>query len=90
MLIAVVAGAATALALVWRVPAPLVLPAICLLALSAAIAVSAVAWLLARHNGAASINCWDIAGALTFVSVFAALLSEPELVLALLDTQRTE
>ena len=68
---------------------PLVLPAVGVLAIIAAIAVAAIAWLTAQRL-TATVNYWDIAGALTFVGIFAALLSDPELALPLLESQRTE
>jgi hypothetical protein len=39
---------------------------------------------------ATALTYWDIAGALTVVGIFAALLSEPELALPLLEDQRTK
>ena len=91
LLTAVVAsvGAAATCFLVWALPPPLVLPSIGVLAIAAAIAVAGIAWLTTQHV-TASISYWDIAGALTFIGIFATLLSEPELALPLLESQRTE
>jgi hypothetical protein len=86
---AVFAGASATSALVWTLPAPLVLPAIGVLATLAAAIVALIAWLTAQQMSA-SLTYWDVVGALTLVGVFAALLSEPELVLPLLENQRTE
>ena len=80
---------AGASALVWTLPAPLVLPAIGVLATLAAAAMALVAWLTAQQMTTA-LTYWDIAGALTVVGIFAALLSEPELALPLLEDQRTK
>jgi hypothetical protein len=83
------AGASAAGTLVWTLPAPLVLPAIGVLATLAAAAMALVAWLTAQQMTTA-LTYWDIAGALTVVGIFAALLSEPELALPLLEDQRTK
>ncbi len=80
------AGAAATCILIWALPPPLVLPAVGVLAIAGAIA---VAWLTAQRM-TATVDYWDIAGALTFVGIFAALLSDPELALPLLKSQRTE
>jgi hypothetical protein len=84
------AGAAVAAVLARALPPPLVLPAICVLALAAAIAVAGIACLSIRRSRTAGITHWDLAGALTIVSIFAALLSEPELALPLLESPPTE
>lgn len=91
LLAAVVAGVGTAAAgaLVWTLPPPLVLPAVATLAIVAATLVAAIAWVTAQR-ASTPLTYWDVAGALTFVGVFAALLSDPELALPLLETQRTE
>jgi hypothetical protein len=83
------AGAGAASVLVWALPPPLVLPAVGVLAIIAAIAVAAIAWLTAQRM-TASVSYWDIAGALTVIGIFASLLSDPELALPLLESQRTE
>jgi hypothetical protein len=83
------AGASTACILIWTMPAPLVLPAIGVLATLAAAAVALIAWLMAQR-AAATLTYWDIAGALTLVGVVATLLSEPELALPFFDNQPTD
>lgn len=83
------AGASTACLLLWTVPTPLVLPAICVLATLSAGALALIAWATAQRL-AAALSYWDVAGALTLIGVFAALLSEPELALPLIDNQRTD
>ena len=83
------AGTAAACILIWAMPPPLVLPAVGVLATVTAIAVAGGAWLTAQRV-TTTVNYWDIAGALTFIGVFATLLSEPELALPLLESQRTE
>jgi hypothetical protein len=81
-----VAGASAACALVFTLPPPLVLPAIGVLATLAAGIVALVA-LTAARQAAAAITYWDVAGALTLIGIVATLLSEPELVLPLLNQQ---
>jgi hypothetical protein len=83
------AGASTACTLIWTMPAPLVLPAIGVLATLAAAAVALIAWLKAQR-AAANLTYWDIAGALTLVGVVATLLSQPELALPFFDNQPTD
>ena len=83
------AGAATAGTSIMALPAPLVLPAIGVLATLGAMAMALIAWSAAKQIGEA-LTYWDIAGALTLIGVFATLLSEPELALPLLDNQRTQ
>jgi len=76
------AGALGALAS--RLPLPLVLPMLSLILLAAAVAAA----LLARLDPARDAQrpgYWDLSGALTFAGISAALLSEPEAVLPLLE-----
>jgi len=82
-------GASACCALVWTLPAPLVLPAIGVLATLAAALAALIAWLTTRQP-APAVTFWDVAGALTLIGIVATLLSEPELVLPFLDNQRTE
>jgi len=83
------AGASAACTLVWTLPAPLVLPAVGVLATLAAAAMAMMAWLTVQPT-ALALTYWDVVGALTLVGIFATLLSEPELALPLLENQRTE
>ena len=68
----------------WTLPTQLVLPIVCLAALATACLIGLLAWnsptLDGRHP-----NYWDIAGALTFIAMCAAILSEPDQVLPLLE-----
>ena len=83
-------GASASCALVWTLPAPLVLPAIGMLAIVTAALIALIAWGSAARPLAPTVTCWDVAGALTLIGIVATLLSEPELVLPFLDNQRTE
>jgi hypothetical protein len=65
-------------------PPAFTLPTVCLTALAAAGATAAFAWnSRVRHQG--HPNYWDIAGALTFVGMCAAMLSEPDQLWPLLE-----
>jgi hypothetical protein len=81
------AGAAlvgTFLVSVFALPRQLVLPVVCLAALAMAAAAAFIAWrsgaLDQRHP-----TYWDIAGALAFIGMSAAILSEPDQVFPLLE-----
>jgi hypothetical protein len=77
--------AATVVVSTWTVSPALTLPAVCLAALAAAGAVAAVAWnTQARDRGRP--NYWDLAGALTFLGMCAAMLSEPDQLWPLLES----
>jgi hypothetical protein len=66
-------------------PPAVTLPTVCLAALVAAGATAAFAWISrARHQR--HPNYWDIAGALAFVGMCAAMLSEPDQLLPLLES----
>ena len=68
----------------WMLPTQLVLPIVCLAALAAACLIGVVAWNSPTRDGPRP-NYWDIAGALTFIAMCAAILSEPDQVLPLLE-----
>jgi hypothetical protein len=60
------------------IPRPLVLPVLCLIAIASAAMVSFFAWHRGLTNDRQRITAWDIAGALAFVGVAAAILSNPD------------
>jgi hypothetical protein len=74
----------------WILPTPLVLPATSIFAVAAASLVAAVAWAAAGLPATERVTYWDVAGALTFIGICAALLSDPEQVIPLLETRRTD
>jgi uncharacterized membrane protein YfcA len=80
---------ATLLVSVWTLPVQLVLPAVCIAALAAACVVGLVAW-RSRAANRRHPTYWDIAGALTFVGMCAAVLSEPDQVLPLLQVAASD
>jgi hypothetical protein len=66
------------------IPAPLILPVVSTLLLLGAAILALVAW---RQPGADPRlpNYWDVSGALTLAGIGAALLSEPDAVLPLME-----
>jgi hypothetical protein len=77
--------AATLALSAWRLPPAFVLPIVCLAALVAAAGAAAFAW-SSRAQDQGHPNYWDVAGALTFVGMCAAMLSEPDQLWPLLET----
>jgi 4-hydroxybenzoate polyprenyltransferase len=71
----------------WTFPAPLVLPAFSVVAVMAASCVAALAWTQPHRPRAQRITYWDIAGALAFIGAGAALLSDPEQAMPLLEAR---
>jgi hypothetical protein len=66
-------------------PAPLILPVVSTLLLFAALTLALVAWRRPIADPRQP-NYWDVSGALTLAGIGAALLSEPDAVLPLLET----
>lgn len=82
-------GAAAAIAAaLWflpgTLPAPLVLPVVSTLLLLAAALIALVAWWRPAPHPSLP-GYWDVSGALTMAGIGAALLSEPDAVLPLLE-----
>jgi len=76
-----VAAAAPLLLLTSLLPSPLVLPALSLLALVCAAAVSLVAWWSRAPRQSDGITLWDVAGAAALIGFAAGMLSGPEHIL---------
>jgi hypothetical protein len=74
--------AAASLISFWLMPPQLLLPTVCLAALATACAVGLIAW-RSRARAQRRPNYWDVAGALTFIAMCAAILSEPDQVFTL-------
>ena len=68
----------------WALPSQLVLPVMCLAALATAAVVALVAW-TRRTPDRRHPTYWEIAGALTFIGMCAAILSEPDQVVRLFE-----
>lgn len=79
------AGLASFATAMWILPHALVLPAFSILAVAAAAAFSLLAWRQTRARDPDRVTYWDLAGAATLVGIFAALLSDPQQVLPLLE-----
>jgi hypothetical protein len=82
-----VAGIGTFAVLLWLLPAPLILPAISVLLLAAACGIALLAWRRPRPHQS-QLSYWDLAGAVTFIGIVAALLSEPDQALPLLESSQ--
>lgn len=82
------AAAATLLAAAALVPAPLILPVLSAVLVLMAGIVAALAWSVPPARNRPRLDHWDISGALAFLGFCAALLSEPEQVLPLLEAAR--
>ncbi|MEX0590459.1 MAG: hypothetical protein WD207_05190 [Xanthobacteraceae bacterium] len=68
----------------WTLPPQLVLPTVSLVALASACIVAFIAW-RSRPRDRRHPTHWDIAGALTFIGMCAAILSEPDQVVPFLQ-----
>ena len=82
-LAAAVAGFGAAAALL---PGPLVLPAVSAGMMLLACAIALVAW--KRPADERGLTYWDVTGALAFLGICAALLSDPEHALPLMENAR--
>jgi hypothetical protein len=76
-------GLAAFVASLWLLPRPLILPALSVLLLGIAF----VAWRRPKPHQS-QLSYWDLAGAVTFVGIAAALLSEPDQALPLMEGSR--
>lgn len=74
----------------WALPQPLVLPALSILLIAAAAATALVALRQPQEPSRERVTYWDVSGALTFIGICAALLSDSAQVLPLLETPRTD
>jgi hypothetical protein len=90
--IALAIGACTGIALfatsIWALPLPIVLPVFSVFAICVAIIAASLAWWTSQHLTTSGLNYWDVSGVMTIVGVFAALLSDPEQVLPLLEARQ--
>ena len=74
--------------LVLFLPPPLILPAISTLLLAAAGGIALIAWRRPRPHQS-MVSYWDLAGAMTFIGIAAARMSEPDQALPLLEASYT-
>jgi hypothetical protein len=85
-----VVGAAAAGLSAWMLPVALVLPILSILVIAAAGLTALIAWMRPQRRSSDRITYWDIAGALTFIGLCAALLSDPEQALPLFEARRPQ
>lgn len=94
-------AAATLVSLSWlSLPATLALPAFSVICMTSATFVALLAWLKptriaagrlgANRLNAIRLTAWDIVGALTLIGISAALLSDPEQAIPLLEARQTD
>ncbi len=80
-------GLGSAALAAWLLPLPLVLPVLSIGAVLAAVGVATVALRRPKNLAAARVTYWDMAGALTLIGICAALLSDPEAVIPILESR---
>lgn len=73
--------------LVLFLPPPLILPALSTLLLAAAGGIALIAWRRPCPHQS-MLSYWDLAGAVTFIGIAAALMSEPDQALPLFEASR--
>ncbi len=77
------------LLLTWLLPRPLVLPALCLIAIVGAGVASLSRGRRGTNLDPRHVTAWDVAGALAFIGFAAAMLSNPEHVIHFADDVAT-
>ena len=85
-----IAAAAPGIAVLWLMPAPVILPAFGLAFLAAAGSLGLLAWRLGLKRRTEHINLWDVAGACAFIGFAAGIISQPEQVLQLFGHGTTD
>lgn len=71
-------------------PAAMALPAFSVISVATAAFVALLAWLTPHRIVAGRLDVWDIVGALTLIGISAALLSDPEQAIPLLEARQTD
>lgn len=74
----------------WFLPHPIVLPLLSVAAIGGAIVVALIAWLSTRRENSVDLSYWDVVGAMTMVGICAALLSDPEQAIPLLEQRQNK
>jgi hypothetical protein len=77
--------AATVAATALTLPRPLVLPVFSVMALSVAGVIAIMAWRRSTAGDQSRVTYWDVAGALAFFGVCAAMLSDAEQVMPIFE-----
>lgn len=88
--IALIIGIVLFAAAMWYLPHPIVLPLLSVAAIGGAIIVALIAWLSTRKETAEALSYWDVVGAMTMIGVCAALLSDPEQAIPLLEQRQNK
>lgn len=83
-------GIALFAAAMWFLPHPIVLPLLSVAAVCGAIVVAIIAWLSGHRETATDLSYWDVVGAMTMIGVCAALLSDPEQAIPLLEQRQNK
>jgi hypothetical protein len=83
-------GAALIVAVAWLLPRALVLPTVSVAAVLAAALTALIAWSRPRNPQSERVTYWDVAGALTLIGVCAALLSDPEAAIPLMESRQAQ
>lgn len=87
--IALIIGIVLFVAAMWYLPHPIVLPLLSVAAIAGAIVVALIAWLSTQRE-TADLSYWDVVGAMTMIGVCAALLSDPEQAIPLLEQRQNK
>jgi hypothetical protein len=69
----------------WLLPRDLVLPALAILLVLGSFVASVIAWTIGASRRASGFSSWDLAGLLMLAGCAAAMLSEPERFLGILE-----
>lgn len=87
--IVLIIGIVVFAAAMWYLPHPIVLPLLSVVAICGAVIVALIAWLSTRRE-TADLSYWDVVGAMTMIGVCAALLSDPEQAIPLLEQRQNK
>jgi hypothetical protein len=90
LILCLTAAAATFAVFAWHLPFALVLPLFSVVVIGGAAAIAFLAWTQPLQPSAVRITYWDVAGALTLIGITAALLSDPDQVVPLMEARRSD
>lgn len=83
-------GLVVFIAAAWSLPGPIVLPLFSIVAIAGAMTTAALGWWSSQRFTAHGLSYWDVAGAMTLVGICAALLSDPEQAIPLLEARQNK
>jgi hypothetical protein len=78
-------AAAAGLLLLWLIPLPLVMPAICMVSFANAVLLALWVYCSGTDRQADGITLWDVGGIFALLWIGAGILSKPEHVVQLFD-----